>query len=236
VRQRRPYMAAKVRPPAAGAATRCKPVKRSRGRPSAFNAAIADEICNRLANGETLRQICSDPSMPAKATVMRWLAQQQRGEFRDQYARARELLGDSLAEEVIAIADDGAGDVIKGGDGGETVDWENVQRSRLRVDARKWFASKVAPKKYGERVAQELSGPGGAPIAVEQRAGQMVPAEVGAAVRNLFDQAERDLKLSDGKGMTMGQRLKRILGSGGLIPPQLYAALHGEGRSDRDRR
>jgi Bacteriophage Sf6, terminase small subunit-like len=230
-RVRRPYMAAKVRSRAA-AARKKKTAKRDRGRPSIFNPKVASEICERIADGETLRQICSDRSMPAKTTVLRWLARAENGEFRDQYARARELMGDSLAEEVIAIADDDAGDVISDGKGGQTLDWQNVQRSRLRVDARKWFASKVAPKRYGDRVMQELSGPDGTPIVTEQRAWPMTPAEVSAAVRDLVERAEKETGVSSAKGATVKQRLQRILESGELIPPQLYAALHGGAKDD----
>src|SRR5262249_23209911 len=60
---------------------------RKRGRPSTFTQTVADELCRRLADGETLRAICRDPGMPGKTTVMQWLAEQP--EFRDQYARAR---------------------------------------------------------------------------------------------------------------------------------------------------
>ncbi len=239
-RVRRPYMAVKVRSRGAAApgkkkstkASKRKSTKRDRGRPSIFSPEIANRICERIASGETLRQVCSDPSMPAKTTVLRWLAQAQRADFRDQYARARELMGDSLAEEVIAIADDDAGDAMSDGKGGQTIDWQNVQRSRLRVDARKWFASKVAPRKYGERVVQELSGPDGAPIVTEQRSWPMPPAEVSAAVRDLVEQAEKAVGVSSPKGATVKDRLRRILESGELIPPQLYAALHASGAKD----
>jgi hypothetical protein len=223
---------AKVRKRAAAAPSKKKSPKRSRGRPSIFDSETAKRICERIADGETLRQICSDPSMPAKTTVLRWLSRAEHAEFRDQYARARELMGDSLAEEVIAIADDDAGDVVSDGKGGSTLDWQNVQRSRLRVDARKWFASKVAPKRYGDRLVQELSGPDGTPIVTEQRSWPMTPPEVSAAVRDLVARAEKELGLSSEPGATVKQRLQNILESGELIPPQLYAALHGGGTDD----
>lgn len=124
------------------------------GRPSSYSAAVGDVICERLANGESLREICSDEDMPHKATVFRWLAVNQ--VFRDQYARAREAQADVLADETIAIADDGRNDWMeKFGKDGESLGWqingEAVSRSKLRVDARKWFAAKLQPKKYGDR-------------------------------------------------------------------------------------
>src|SRR5581483_2686424 len=127
------------------------------GRPSLYKSALAGRICERLADGETLRRICRDEGMPTRRTVTNWLLVHE--DFRQLYARARDIQADLFAEEVVDIADDRRGDLVPGKDGKPTPDWENVQRSRLRVDARKWFAGKVAPKKYGERIMQELSGP-----------------------------------------------------------------------------
>lgn len=97
--------------------------------------------------------------MPSRETVRRWL--RDKAEFRGQYARAREDQADALADEILAIADDTDGDV-------EIVEGEivqiaaNVNRAKLRVDARKWAAGKLAPKKYGTKV--ELSGDADNPI------------------------------------------------------------------------
>ena len=106
------------------------------GRPSDYSAEIADLICERLSEGESLRAICLDGGMPNKATVFRWLATHQ--EFRDQYACAREAMADVLADEIVYIAD--------GKHGGE-----DVSRDKLSVDARKWAASKLKPKVYGDK-------------------------------------------------------------------------------------
>jgi hypothetical protein len=94
--------------------------------------------------------------MPDKATVCRWLAANE--PFRDQYARAREMQADILADETLDIADDGRNDWMeKYGKDGEQVGWqvnqEAIGRSRLRLDARRWYASKLAPKKYGDKLA-----------------------------------------------------------------------------------
>jgi hypothetical protein len=89
-------------------------------------------------------------------------------EFRDQYARAREIQADYWAEEIIEIADDGTNDYIekenKDGSTYEAVNSEHINRSRLRVDTRKWLMARQAPKKYGDRLTAEHSGPDGAPI------------------------------------------------------------------------
>ena len=73
--------------------------------------------------------------------------------FSEQYARAREAQADKLAEEALQIADDGRSDTYLDAEGNERTDNEVIQRSRLRVDTRKWLASKMAPKKYGDKVA-----------------------------------------------------------------------------------
>lgn len=129
------------------------------GRPSEFSQRVADVICNRLADGESLRTICADDAMPHRATVFRWLAADEA--FRDQYAAAREAQAETLFEEMLEIADDSSGDVKlvgKDGEEREVCDGEFVQRSKLRVDTRKWMASKLAPKKYGDQIEHKHSG------------------------------------------------------------------------------
>jgi hypothetical protein len=83
-------------------------VQRKRGRPSDYYAEIAMTICDRLAEGESLRAICADAGMPDKATVLRWMGRHK--EFRDQYAWAREAQADDILEEILEIADDSSRD------------------------------------------------------------------------------------------------------------------------------
>ena len=129
------------------------------GRPTKYTPELAAEICERLAAGESLRAICRDGSMPSTSMVMRWSL--QIGEFREQYAHARELGFDAMADEVIEIADEEPGTLENGAtDGGE------VANKRLRFDARRWYLSKLAPKKYGERTAMELTGANGGPVEI----------------------------------------------------------------------
>ena len=131
-------------------------------RPSEYSHAVADAICEELANGRSLRAICVDDGMPSKSTVFRWLAANM--EFRDQYARAREAQADALADEILDIADDGGNDTYTDDDGRERVNVDVIARSRLRVDARKWIAAKLKPRVYGDKIAAELSGVDGRPI------------------------------------------------------------------------
>jgi AcrR family transcriptional regulator len=110
-------------------------------------AAIGIEaVCERIADCETLQSI-ADSAGVSKGTLITWLAS-----FPDQYARAREAQADKLAEDILAIADDGSNDTYKTDDG-EAVNHDVIARSRLRVDARKWLAGKMAPKKYGDKLA-----------------------------------------------------------------------------------
>jgi hypothetical protein len=150
------------------------------GRPSTFTQEIGDLICERLADGESLRAICQGDDMPNRATVFRWLADEENKTFRDQYTRAREEQAETLLDEIVEIADDSRQDTIPkvGRDGeeyGEQPNSEWIARSRLRVDARKWVVSKLAPKKYGEKIQAEVSGPNGGPLQVVRL--RMTPAE-----------------------------------------------------------
>jgi len=120
-------------------------------RQSEFSQDVADRICERLADGESLRRICRDETMPAKSTVFKWLRNEPA--FADQYARAREAQADTLADEIVEIADDGTNDYMaeKEEEDGFRYNGDAVARSKLRVDARKWVAAKLKPKVYGDK-------------------------------------------------------------------------------------
>jgi hypothetical protein len=129
------------------------------GRPSDYDRETALKICDQLALGKSLRKICDDPAMPGFRTVFQWLESNQ--EFAQQYARAREIQADYLAEEGMDIADS----------------TQDPAKARLQIDARKWFASKVAPKKYGDKITQEFSGPDGGPIPTSLEVSFVRPSE-----------------------------------------------------------
>lgn len=128
------------------------------GRDSIYTQELADKICNAIAtSSEGLRRLCKqDESLPAVTTIMRWL--DTNVEFREQYARAREAQAEFMVDETIEIADDGTNDYYKNSKGEVLFDAEHVQRSRLRVDTRKWVASKLAPKKYGDKMDVTTNG------------------------------------------------------------------------------
>lgn len=129
---------------------------RKLGRPSEYSQQAADELCEYLAQGKSLISYCKLPSTPGFTTVMRWLA--EREEFRDQYARAREAQADYYAEEVVEIASTVLPAIKRTESRSgkrkhvEEVHGDAVERSRLMMDARKWYAGKLAPKKYGEKL------------------------------------------------------------------------------------
>ena len=82
-----------------------KPRKRPAGRPSLFTTELGDEICNRIADGESLRAICDAADMPDKVTVFRWLLAEEHKDFSNRYIRARDIQADVLFDEIHQIAD-----------------------------------------------------------------------------------------------------------------------------------
>ncbi len=125
---------------------------KKKGRPSLYTDKLVARICRRLAEGESLRGICADKAMPAISTVMGWLFDGNHNEFSEQYARAREAQAEIRADEIVDIADDASGDFTADKDGKPVANSEHIQRSRLRVDARKWIAAKLLPKRYGDKL------------------------------------------------------------------------------------
>lgn len=128
--------------------------------PVTYTPKIAATICARLAAGESLRAICRSDGMPDESAVRQWVINNDH-EFAPQYTRARDIGLDTMADEVFDIADDGTNDyaerVGKGGKKFMAFDAEHVARSRLRFDARRWYLSKLAPKKYGDHSSVDLT-------------------------------------------------------------------------------
>lgn len=121
-----------------------------------YSEKIVDAICTRIAQGESLIKICKDAEMPNRTTFMRWLHEGTHDGLHDKYARARESQADFYAEEIIQIADTPIiGSKTKINEKGEleVTKGDMIEHRRLQVDARKWYASKVAPKKYGDKLA-----------------------------------------------------------------------------------
>lgn len=129
---------------------------------SRYTPEIAEEICRRLAGGESLRAICRGDEFPSEATIRNWHINNVH-EFSAQYTQAREAQMDRFADEILEIADDGSNDWMER-KGGENPGWElngeHTRRSLMRIEARKWLMSKIAPKRFGDKIQVEnTNGP-----------------------------------------------------------------------------
>lgn len=129
-----------------------------------FNEQHYDTILARLERGVSLRTACAEDGFPHASTVCKRMREDP--EFAEKYRRARLIAYEVMADELVDVADDGANDYRTLENGKVAFDKENVLRSRLRVDTRKWVLAKMLPKIYGDRVALEASGPDGKPLAI----------------------------------------------------------------------
>lgn len=118
--------------------------KRKLGRPTKYSDETVERICELIASGMSLRTVCSQEGMPSAVTVCKWLSENE--EFSKQYARAREEQAVSFADEIIQIADSVEPDSAA------------VAKAKLQIDSRKWLAARMAPKKYGDKVEQQITG------------------------------------------------------------------------------
>lgn len=133
------------------------------GRPSEYSKELALSICDRIASGESLRAISRDIDIPV-STVVGWFVDDKEGVF-EHYARARQVQAEHLFEELCDIADDSRNDWMERN--GYTIpDQEAIQRSKLRVDTRKWILARMDSKRYAETSKHEHSGKDGAPIQI----------------------------------------------------------------------
>ena len=107
------------------------------GRPSSYTQEMGAIICAGIADGRSLRSICSDEGLPDKSTVFRWLEVNE--SFRDQYIRAREIQADTMFDVLMDISDEKAEDAAA------------VSRNKLRIETRKWVIGKLKPKIYGDK-------------------------------------------------------------------------------------
>ncbi len=120
------------------------------GRPSTYSADIGVAICTSIASGDPLTKICKRDDMPDVATVYRWLLAHP--DFCEMYTRAREDQADTYADQIIDIADESK----------DNPNMASVQSAQLRVEARKWTAAKLKPRKYIDSKA--ITGPEGSPL------------------------------------------------------------------------
>jgi hypothetical protein len=116
-----------------------------------YSREIADTICTRMSEGESLRSVCRDPGMPSEGTVRGW-AVRDVDDFGNRYRAARQLLLEYWSDEIVAIADDG----------------ELDPRDRhIRTAVRQWLMSKLAPRRYGDKV--QIAGDPESPLQIMHR-------------------------------------------------------------------
>lgn len=133
------------------------------GAPSKRTPELEDALCELIASGSSLVSACRDCEI-GMTTVFRWLSEAP--DFREKYTRAREAQAEHYAAEIVDIADEAEVQQVVTPDG--VVDFKldatAVARNKLRVEARKWVASKLLPKKYGDRVENVHTGADGGPV------------------------------------------------------------------------
>lgn len=130
---------------------------RGRGAPSIKTEDLLNAICESISSGISTRQTAINLGI-AQKSVWTWL--EKDASFAQRYARAKEECADLYAEEIAEISDE-----LPDG----TLDPQVFNaRQRLRVDARKWTASKLKPKKYGDKIDTTVSGPDGGPVKIER--------------------------------------------------------------------
>jgi len=165
----------------------------SRRGESSYTDEIADEICRRIAAGETLTAICLDEDMPPIRTVTGWLM--RRADFGAKYAQAREVQAHVEAEQIREIADNAYEDYYidyKEGPNGERVPYvvvnnESVKRAQLRIEARKWRAGVLNRRVYGNSVHHEHDFSGG----IGGATAEQLPPGIGFLARFLPEGGEK---------------------------------------------
>ncbi|QKS60883.1 hypothetical protein [Cupriavidus gilardii] len=140
-------------------------------------------VCERIAGGDSVRKICSDPDMPDRRLINRWIGTDP--DLQSQYRAACVARTFHHLEEIIEIADDGLNDTYIDPETGEKkTDHDVIARSRLRIDARKWVMARMNRVDFGDRVTQEHVGKDGGPI--EQKTTVVDEREV----RDIVDRIE----------------------------------------------
>lgn len=152
------------------------------GRPSKYTQEIADEICARIALGETVSVICKDAGMPAERTVWDWT--EHNALFSQAFARARIAQTRTWADQIVTIADSVQEDYLRDADGNPVLNSkeepifirERPQRTHQRIEVRKWLMTKINVAEYGEKIAHNVHH------SYEGREDEEILAEVQAAL------------------------------------------------------
>ena len=150
-------------------------------RPSEYKQEVAEDILEQIMEGKSLRSICLQDGYPNRSTFMRWVSSVDG--LRDQYELAKQEQAHYLVEQILDIADETTNDHVTDEGGNERVNSEAIQRSRLRVDARKWYSSKVLPKLYGDKITTEHTGS----VGVSDMTGEQLDQRIAAMLESATD-------------------------------------------------
>jgi len=168
--------------------------------PFPYTQFLGDIICERIASGESLRAICSEPDFPTMPTVFKWL--DTTPGFVEQYVRAREVQAETLAYQALEIADTqqrGVRRTVKPNGDVEEVEEDMLGHRRLQIDQRRWMAGKLKPKVYGDKLDLNHSG------SIDVRIRDMTDDELLAAVQELVNSGtltipgDDDLEMDEGE-------------------------------------
>jgi hypothetical protein len=118
-----------------------------------YSEKLIDKICEDIGNGLSIRKIAEKEGMPSFSTMMRWLSEEGKEYYQNQYARAREVQADYYVDQIMEKAEKCLPVT------------EEIQKARLEIDSIKWIAGKLKPKKYGDKM--HLAGDDENPIGVQ---------------------------------------------------------------------
>jgi transcriptional regulator with XRE-family HTH domain len=116
------------------------------GRRSTYTDEIAAEICQQIADGKSLRDVCKSANLPSRSTVSKWLKDEDKADFQDRYGQAEIMRADNLFEDCVTIAEELP----------ETADRDDLARAKLQIDTKKWAAGKLNPKRYGDMKQMDI--------------------------------------------------------------------------------
>jgi len=148
-----------------------------------YTPEIAKRICEEISLGRALHLVCNEPWAPELNTVRRWTLDHP--EFRGMYDAARAMWADCLAEEMLQIGD-GAPAVAAAAAANGINENAAIQAERVKLDNRKWLLSRWYPQRYGDRIAQEITGAAGSPLVPEAD-----PQRLAAALYSLLSAAAK---------------------------------------------
>lgn len=136
-----------------------KPIKAAKPASKPTKDEISQAVLDGMAiGGLSCFKACQAAGVP-NSTFMRWVDADAK--LAERYAHAREDLIEKMAQELLDLSDQDVGQTHD-----NKKDWAAIQKHKLQVDTRKWLLARLAPKKYGDRLA--IAGDESAPLKVEQ--------------------------------------------------------------------